>query len=760
MSGFMSGTGAAKKAAQSNRGGGGRRHAEHAVQPAPAGVAQPAVCVRVALPTPRRQAFDYLAGEAIAPGCRVRVPLAGRRVVGVVIDVEPHDRHAGPLRAVEARIDAEPILPPDVLALLAWAAGYYHHGIGEVLLGALPKPLRLGRMPERRRAQHVRATADAAAALPRLARAPAQRRALGRLLELGSCASDQFAALGLDPRALAALAARGLVERVDAASPAPVVPPAAPLVLTADQAVAVAALAAAAGFGCHLLEGVTGSGKTEVYLRAIERVVAAGGQALVLVPEIALTPQALARFAARFARTAVTHSGLADGERTEAWLAAAAGDVDVLVGTRSAVFAPLPRLALIVVDEEHDASFKQQDGFRYSARDVAVKRARLRDVPVVLGSATPSFETLHNVERGRYACLPLRSRPGSATLPALHVEDIRGVELKAGMSQRLRAAIGAQLAAGNQVLVFRNQRGYAPALACAACGWLADCSHCDARMTLHLQPPGLVCHHCDMRAPVPAHCPQCGEAVLASRGFGTERLEEVLAGAFPGFEVLRFDRDVARSRERLERRLERAASGVPMVLVGTQLLAKGHHFPAVTLSVIVNADAGLFAPDYRAPERTAQVITQVAGRAGRAERPGVVWLATHHPEHPVIEALRAGGYAAFARAALAERAAIGLPPHAASALLRGDARDAAKAQSVLAGLAQAARAFATPGVRVRGPVAAPLARRAGRYRLQVWLLAQARPALHRALAHVAARIDALPRGSVRVGIDVDPVDTF
>jgi primosomal protein N' (replication factor Y) len=511
-----------------------------------------------------------------------------------------------------------------------------------------------------------------------------------------------------------------------------------------------------------LLHGVTGSGKTEVYLALVREVVARGRQALVLVPEIGLTPQVVARFQRRSgARLALLHSGLAEGERERAWLAARAGTADVLIGTRSAVFTPLPRLGLVVVDEEHDASFKQQEGFRYSARDLAVVRAQRAGCPVLLGSATPSLETLRNTQLGRYRALALPDRAGVAAPPALDLVNIRGVPLEGGLAPVSRRMVLETLGRGEQVLLFLNHRGYAPIVMCHACGWVAECRRCDARMTFHGGDRLLWCHHCGSQRLRDRQCPNCGATELADVGVGTERLEEAVGRLFPGHEVVRVDRDSMRRKGVLEQSFEDIRSGRYPLLVGTQMLAKGHHFPNVTLVIVLDADQGLYGVDFRAPERMAQLIEQVAGRAGRADKPGRVLIQTHHPEHPLLQLLVTRGYGAFAAAALAEREAAGLPPFGHQVLWRAEATRAEPPAAFLDAVAALVRAEAGGAVEVWGPVPAPMERRAGRYRAHLLLQARERGPLHGRLGAWVEQAAALPQArSTRWSVDVDPQDTL
>ncbi|MBV8342713.1 MAG: primosomal protein N', partial [Gammaproteobacteria bacterium] len=563
-----------------------------------------ATIFRVALETPLRQLFDYLPGEsAHAPeppeiGARVRVPFGRQRRIGVVMAIAgASELPAARLKPILAVLDREPLLDAAGLRLLRWAADYYHHPVGEVLASALPKALRVGapaHASEERWTLTEAGTAAIAAGEPR--RAPRQRELLALIGAPGGITADALDARTARWRSAArALCAAGLVARSDVAL---AVPPGEAALraqgpeLLAEQRAAVDTIGAAFGaYGAFVLHGITGSGKTEVYLRLIERALAAGGSALVLVPEIGLTPQLLARFHARFAAPiAVLHSALTDHERLLAWRSAAAGAARVVIGTRSAVFVPVPGLALIVVDEEHDGSFKQHEGgFRYSARDLAVVRAQQSGVPVVLGSATPALETLHNVDAGRYTRLRLERRAAQAQPPLLRLIDLRATAVRSGLSTVAVLAIERHLAEGGQVLVFLNRRGYAPTLLCTACGWIAPCRECDARLTVHLGAGRLRCHHCGADAPLPERCPQCGFTVKPV-GQGTERVAETIAALFPHAAAARLDRDTVRRRGDLEEVMRRMSSGEVRILIGTQMVTKGHDFPDVTLVVVLNAD--------------------------------------------------------------------------------------------------------------------------------------------------------------------------
>ena len=724
----------------------------------------PATVLRVALPVPLPRLFDYLppaGAEANADwiGCRVRVPFGRGVQVGVVLAAGPAQAARESLKAVIERLDEAALLPGELLATLAFCARYYHAPPGEVLATALPVALRDGQPLPETAAYGWQLTAAGREALAGRPGQGRPRRLLERLAA-GPCPEDGLEDFEGWRVAARALARQGKAERL--AWPAERVPAAGEVpgpALNPAQRAALEVLREDNGFRTILLEGVTGSGKTEVYLQAVLDCLAAGRQALVLVPEIGLTPQTLKRFRARLGVPVLAlHSGLADGERARAWLAMARGEGQVLVGTRSAIFTPLPRAGLIVVDEEHDGSYKQQDGIRYHARDLALVRAQALGVPVLLGSATPSLESLHNALSKRYRLARLPQRAGGATPARVRVVDVRKRPLEHGLSAEAMAAIAACLARGEQALVFKNRRGYAPVLLCHDCGWSATCSRCDAAMTVHGAGRTLVCHHCGARGRRPLACPDCGGLGLQPQGIGTERLEEVLAARFPGERLLRIDRETTRRRGALEQQLASLGDG-PCLLVGTQMLAKGHDLPRLTLVVVVGVDEGLHSADFRAGEKLAQLLVQVAGRAGRAQWPGEVLLQTHHPDHPLLGTLLSGGYPAVAALALAEREAAGFPPFTFLAMLRAEAIREGDVQEFLA---QARAAFPEGAdVEATAPMPAPMARRAGRSRGQVLVTGRQRPALQSALTRWLPLLYELKSARrVRWSIDVDPVDLY
>jgi primosomal protein N' (replication factor Y) len=680
-------------------------------------------------------------------------------MVGVVMAVEDHssvDLHK--LKPISRRMDEHASLPDDVQRLIDWAWRYYHHPPGEILASATPRHWREGK-PLPALDQLCQITAKGAQQLANLAWA---QRATG-LASLLQQATSPCLVSGLNGSASQRrlLFEREWLEIVEDQPYATEIRPGHKLMR--EQAQALASLREGHGFRPALIDGVTGSGKTELYLQRIADVLKTGRQVLVLVPEIGLTPQLHTRLQQRFPTLAIAvwTSAHSDAQRYQAWHAAAKGQARLVLGTRSAVFLPFAELGLIVVDEEHDASLKQQDGFRYHARDLAVLRARQADIPILLGSATPSLESLHNAQRGHYQTLQLRHRTATHQHVNSELIDLCGKPLQAGLSAALLNMIKAHIQRGEQVLLFLNRRGYAPILLCHHCGWHGDCPHCDARLTLHRRPSRLLCHHCGFRQSVPQRCPSCHSAELQPVGLGTEQLESVLQERFPEVDIRRFDRDTLRSRRAMTEGFEqvRQDDGKPMILVGTQMLAKGHHWPRLTLVAVVDSDALLFSSDFRASERLAQLMVQLAGRAGRGADPGRVVLQTHQPDHPLWQLLLHGGYPAFARQTLVEREAAGFPPYGYLALLEMDApkeRDvqvfADQAEQVLQGL--------LPGVAqvlVLGPSPAAMQRRAGRFHYQLALLAEQRKALHTLLGRWLPMLRALPaQHRVHWCLDVDP----
>ncbi len=726
--------------------------------------------LRVAVPSPLRRVFDYLplddqGRELPAPGTRVRVPFGSGTRIGVVLEHVDHTQVAPQrLKRISRILDKEPLLGTENLSFLRWASDYFHHPIGEVVVGALPAALRAGKPLPPGGEPRWRLT-ESGKGLPseHFRRAPRQAAVWERLRGLpGGAARGDLACLGGAWRAaLTAMCEKGWIEEFEAPADAgPAAAPAGPSTTPNDeQRHAIETVYGARDrFQSFLLDGVTGSGKTDVYLALIERIVALGRQAMVLIPEIGLTPQIVTRLRERLSvPMAVLHSGLSDGERLQAWAAARDGRAAVVVGTRSAVFAPLARPGLFVVDEEHDSSFKQQEGFRYSARDLAIVRARQCAVPVLLGSATPSLESLHNVANGRHQGLRLSQRAQGALVPAVEVLDLRGQPFEEGISQKLANAIEQCLEEGEQVLLFVNRRGYAPILICHGCGWQADCSRCDAHMVYHRASGRLRCHHCAAERDVPATCPDCGHGDLRALGLGTQRVAAALQERFPEARIDRVDRDSTRRKGALQEVLDAIHSGSTNILVGTQMLAKGHHFPNVTLVGILDADGGLFGVDFRAAERMAQLLVQVAGRAGRGQRPGRVLIQTHHPDHPLLKVLVREGYRHFGAAALGERKLAALPPFSCLALLRAEAPERDRAMCFLEEARACVLRFGDNHVQALGPVPAPMERRAGRFRAQLLLQSDDRGPLHGLLLPWLEELETLKSGRrVRWSLDVDP----
>jgi len=734
----------------------------------------PARYLRVAVPSPLFRTFDYLPPQGVSvsqvlPGARVRVPFGRQTLTGIVMETRASSEVPdNKLRRAKELLDTEPLVGEELLYLARWAADYYRAPPGMVFETLFPVRLRRGDASSASDAERWTLTDAGRMQDPEeLSRAPRQARLLARLQRAGG--SAEAASLAEDGSGwrggMKALEEKGLAGCV-AITPVmlPLPQQEAPVPGAAQMEAVDAIIATLGGFRATLLEGVTGSGKTEVYLRVIEAALAQGRQAVVLVPEIGLTPQLLDRFRSRLpVPLAVSHSGLNDTERLAAWNAMRTGEARVLIGTRSAVFVPLAVPGIFIVDEEHDSSFKQQEGFRYSARDLAIVRAQRNSVPVLLGTATPSLESLFNARNRRYRHLHLPERAGTAEPPAVSLIDVRGRHLTGGLSDTLLQGIRRHLDADGQVLLFLNRRGYAPRLTCDACGWLGQCRRCDAWLTFHQQRNRLQCHHCGAEAAVPAACPDCGHPKLAPMGRGTERLEETLAELFPDAPVARVDRDTTSRKGSLDTLLKEIRSGERRLLVGTQMLAKGHDFPNLTLVGVMNADQGLFGLDFRASERMAQLIVQVAGRAGRAERRGEVLIQTHHPEHPLLNQLANHGYAAFAEAALHERKAAGLPPYATLALLRAESPAAGPPREFLESARNLADELGAQrlGVNLLGPAPAPMERRAGRFRSQLLLKSTERAQLQKLLAEWVPQLESLPEArKVRWSVDVDPADLF
>nr|WP_324259909.1 primosomal protein N' [Cellvibrio fontiphilus] len=731
--------------------------------------------LEIALPVPLRRHFDYLPPADLSPdqltqlrpGVLVRVPFGRQQLVGVLISIKSFsEQPEHKLRAAIEVIDSQTVIDAELLDLCCWAANYYQCAPGEALHTALPALLRQGEQARLRGEPVLRLTIEGKG-LPSgaLKRSPKQAALLAVLQQREQLALRELSEFNIPSTIAKALIDKGLVQKTEVApdsrvQPAPLLREP-PLPLNDEQRAAFEQIQYHS-FNTYLLDGATGSGKTEIYLQAIAETLKNGKQALVLVPEIGLTPQTLQRFQRRFNLPIVAlHSGLNDRERLDAWLQARAGIARIIIGTRSALFTPLKEPGIIIIDEEHDGSFKQQDGFRYSARDLAAMRAHRLGIPLILGSATPSLETLYNAKLERYRYLRLQARAGNAKPPAIELLDIRGETLHEGFAKASVDAISDTLKQGNQALVFLNRRGYAPALECHDCGWLATCNHCDARMTVHNTPRHLHCHHCDHQRALPKRCPSCNSGKLQPLGQGTERSELVLQELFPATKVIRVDRDSTRNKNSMQTLLANVHSGEPCILVGTQMLAKGHHFADVTLVVIIDADAGLFSTDFRGPERMGQLLLQVAGRAGRAEKPGRVLLQTHHIDHPLVQTLMHKGYHALAELILHERQLTQLPPFRHLALLRAESKQAQQAVHFLQQARQLAETIQapSPALSYLGPLPAMMEKRGDRFRYQLQFNAAQRKPLQALLSQLALQLEAHPLANkVRWSIDVDPQD--
>ncbi|MES2662469.1 MAG: primosomal protein N' [Pseudomonadota bacterium] len=759
------------------------------------------VFLQVALDTPLYQTFDYLlpkdSDATPKAGVRIEVPFGRRRMVGIVYAVTDHCNY--PIEKVRRAyqvLDETPLLQTIDLEFARWLAHYYLQPIGQVISAMLPSGLRQGKVLElidrkikfwqiSPRGRHIE--------LEYFRRSPKQRQVI-ELLQSRHLPTPQHRLIqeGFTPALLKRLQ---LDELIETANPLPIldnnssnsiVEAEAPLTLNLEQLNAVNTINQAKGFKVYVLFGVTGSGKTEVYLQTISRVLEKNKQALVLIPEINLTPQALHIFQKRFQRKIVfLHSKCTEKERHQAWYSASSGNADIVIGTRSSIFTPMPRLGIIIVDEEHDLSYKQQDGFGYSARDCAVYRGLKVNVPVILGSATPSLETWNNIsnieitnmeinsaelkstknESKKYTLLTLSKRVENATMPNLYIADLRHENRQSGIAHRLVEKIREHLTAGQQVLIFLNRRGFAPSVFCNDCGWIIHCALCDARMTYHLRESILRCHHCEYHTSVPERCSQCNSRDLTTAGQGTEQIESYLEKTIKGT-VIRIDRDTTQHKAAFEKKISEIHAGKPALLIGTQMLAKGHHFPKLTLVIILNSDAGLFSSDFRATERTLQLLAQVSGRAGRAETQGEVWVQTHHPQHPIYQLWLQNNYAEVARYLLQERKAALLPPFSHHILIRAESPQRHYAEEFLIavnryflGNFKSEELFqrTAENILVLGPANVNMERKAGRHRLQTLLQSPNRKALHRMVQHKLALIHNLPEAKrVRWRMEVDP----
>ena len=725
--------------------------------------------VRVALAVPLPRLFDYLVPDDVLLqiGMRVLVPFGTQKRVAIVADFPtksdvPEDK----LKPILQPLDLAPLFPPIYWDWLHWAANYYQAGLGDVLFQALPVKLRNGESAVKNDRTFWQITDAGKNALEQglLKRSKKQVEALQCLseadLEKGN--NDFSSAIW------SALKAKGFIEEISIQTTPiswqqslgnnPIVNAENRLTLNKQQALAFSQLLFHSGFNVWLLDGVTGSGKTEIYLQYIEEILKSGKQVLVLVPEIGLTPQTVQRFKARFnVEIDVLHSNLTDTQRLYVWDRARSGQSAIVIGTRSALFTQFSNLGAIILDEEHDASYKQQDSWRYHARDLAIVLAQKLNIAVLMGSATPSLESINNVQNGKYQHLVLSKRAGNSTALRHFVIDLKNQNIQNGLSKPLLERMKAHLEKGNQVLLFLNRRGFAPVLLCHECGWIAQCPHCEKPYTYHQHQNVLRCHHCGAQKTIPRQCGDCGSTHLVTTGLGTEQLEETLKTLFPHYSVARIDRDSTARKGKLEGYLEDIQQGKSQILIGTQMLAKGHHFPNVTLVALVNVDSALFSLDFRAEERLAQLYIQVAGRAGRADKQGEVVLQTHYPDHPLLTTLLANGYQAFAKETLQLRHSMGLPPFTFQALFKAQARHSELAENCLSQVADFFQSKQITGLQMLGPMPAPFSKKAGQYRWQLLLQHPSRMTLQKALReYQQAEIE--KNSQVRLILDVDPQD--
>jgi primosomal protein N' (replication factor Y) len=727
----------------------------------------PSYRIRVAVPVYLYDCFDYsLTAEQYHQaevGARVAVSFGRQNVVGVIVekltDEKPLDL-GFKLKAITELLDDNAILDAKVLSLLTWSAQYYQFPIGEVMHAALPSFLRQGK-PYNLLARMWKLIDDHAE--DKLKRSEKQQDAY-KILKLHPTGTSEniLNLAGIETATLKALEKKKITQCIlEAQDFKPQVMTLAQMPLTPNDEQKRAIqniLKVRHSYHAFLLDGLTGSGKTEVYLQVMQEVLKQGKQVLVLVPEIGLTPQTVSRFQSRFhCHIALLHSGLNDSKRLQAWQSAQTGKASIVIGTRSAIYTPLPHLGLIVLDEEHDLSFKQQEGFRYHARDVALYRAHLENCPIILGSATPSIDSYALVEQGKMTRLELDQRAGVAVMPKMHVIDLKVAQKQNGISQQLIHEVQKRLDKKEQVLIFLNRRGYAPVLICESCGWQAKCPHCDANFTVHRQPyQHLHCHHCGTIHRMPEHCPQCQHSELKPIGLGTAKVEENLQALFPNFDVIRVDRDSTSRVGSWQKIYNKIQKSEPIILLGTQMLAKGHHFPYVTLVAILDIDSGLLSVDFRATERTAQLIIQVAGRAGRGEKKGEVYLQTLRPDHPLLNTLLESGYRSFAKQTLKERKAAWMPPYRYAALLRCESKDQELNQSFLQEHAQALRQASENSIDIWGPIPAPMERKAGRYQAHMVLLSKDRARMHFYIRQWWQNVWHNKPNGMKLSLDIDP----
>ena len=731
--------------------------------------------VEVLIPIPLMEKFSYLPpknnSNLLKQGSRVLVPFGKRTLVGVVWSFSDRDKSLKrKYKHIKEVLDEVPLLDTNSIHLAEWSSRYYHYPLGEIISYFFPPSLRKGKEAKFRESQYLELTSKGSFLDEEaLSRAPIQQKLISILKDKKEITLKSAQAFGVSNAVVNGLIEKGFVNRFSRElSPYKKLENkqlSSPKQLNPEQNKAVNAIKKAKNKNTtFLLDGITGSGKTEVYLQAIQEVINEGKQALILIPEIGLAPQAEERFREYFGdRVMSFHSAKNEREKVDAWLGASRGLVDIIIGTRSSVFLPMKNLGIIVVDEEHDLSFKQMEKFRYSARDMALYRAKLEKIPVVLASATPSLETLKNVQEEKYKVLKLNKRATGASLPTFHAVDLKGKELHEGLSKELLEATQTELDKGNQVLIFLNRRGYAPSLICKVCGWISNCDRCDALMTVHKNPLKLHCHHCEAQKPYPSKCQSCGSDDFLTYGFGTERVEEFLRGYFPNTKTLRIDSDSTRKKESLNEYFDEIKKGEPIILLGTQLLAKGHHFPNVTLVGIIDADSGLFSADFRGSERVAQLMTQVSGRAGRDKKPGRVILQSYCLDHPQIEEIITGSYEKFAKRLLEERKSYKIPPFSFQAKIFAESPKSLVSRDFILNILNQSKIEKqiSSNVRIVGPLPSIMEKKSGVYRWELSIFSSSRSNLHKFLDVMQSRLyEPKLTKQVRWSIDVDPLSSI
>lgn len=740
----------------------------------------------VAVPVPLFQNFDYLAPEAsscteasfakVRPGMRVLVPFAGRELIGIIVDTQKSQNTTTvtkpryQLKTALRLLDTQASIPSSLFKLIEWASQYYCHPLGECLNTALPNALR---KPQKTstplQTLSICKWHRTALSFDNKSRAPAQAKLIALFDKHPSGIwQDALKLMGYSLAQLNTLEKKGylrkqLIDPLSAQQQKKAPTESLIIALNHEQKAAIQHIKTNLDdFRAHLLHGITGSGKTEVYIEAAKQVILRGKQVLILIPEINLTPQTLSRFQTQLdSPIGLIHSGMSEKEKLTMWHLARNGVADIIIGTRSAIFTPFKNLGMIIVDEEHDASFKQNDGFKYSARDLAVKRAQMQDLPVILGSATPSLESLLNAQQGKYHYIRLNQRAGSGQLPDIHLIDIKSRTLEQGCSRPLINRIKTELEKQHQVIIFQNRRGYSPTLLCNSCGWIAQCPHCDARLTVHSQPVHLHCHHCDYKEALDPHCKQCGHSPLSPLGTGTERIESGLAAFFPDTKIIRIDRDKIKKQQDMKRLIEEVNLGDPCILVGTQMLAKGHDFHKVTLVAIIDADSSLFSSDFRAFEQSTQLLLQVAGRTGRGDKPGTVLIQTKHAEHPLFQPILANDYDLAAQRELEERKSCTLPPYSKMISIRAESASQQSNFTELATLksrlAETLQTCPTNTYQLSGPIDANMSRKSGVFRTYLHIFTTNHKTRQTIQQNLPTLLSA-QKPKIKLIIDVDPLE--